>query len=154
MKKQLNKSEIQNLKEKIKEKYGIELFSKKDKIEITEKNNIKIILKEGKPIFFYHKEEIVPTIKLLQENNFLKTITIDMGAVRFVANGADVMRPGITRIKEGIEKGENVAVTDEKYNKIIAVCKTLYSGEEIKKMDKGKVLENLHYVGDKIWESI
>lgn len=152
MKKQLNKSEIQKLNEEIKEKYGIELFSKKEKTELIEKDNIKIIIKNGKPMFFYHKGEQIPTLKLLQENNFLKKITIDMGAIKFVVNGADIMRPGITKIDSGISKGENVSIVDEKHNKIIAVCKTLFSGEKIKEMNKGKVLENLHYTGDKIWK--
>lgn len=151
MKKQLNKSEIQKLNKEIKEKYGVELFSKKDKVEIIEKNDVKMLAKDGKVMFFYHGEELIPTLKLLQENNFLKKITVDIGAVKFVVNGADIMKPGITKLDNGIEKGENAAIIDEKHGKIISVCKTLFSGEEIKGMDKGKVLQNLHYVGDKVW---
>ncbi len=152
MKKQLNKSEIQKLNLDIKEQYGVELFSKKDKVEIIEKDDVKMLMKDSKPMFFYLKEELIPTLKLLQENDFLKKITVDMGAVKFVVNGADIMRPGITKVDNGISKGENVVVIDEQHGKIIAVCKTLFSGEEIEKMDKGKVLQNLHYIGDKIWD--
>ena len=36
-----------------------------------------------------------------------------MGAVKFIVGGADVMRPGITEISEGIEKNEIILVVDE-----------------------------------------
>jgi len=131
------------------ESYGIEI-SKKDQAELVE-DQYKIILINKKPSFFYYQEQPVPTLKLLQENNVLKKITVDMGAVKFVVNGADIMRPGIVEIEAGIAKDEFVAVIDKNNQKPLAVGIALFSSEEMKKMTSGKVIKNIHYVGDELW---
>ena len=92
------------------EQYKVEI-SKKDQVELIEEK-YKIILINKKPSFFYYEDKIVPTLKLLQENNVLKKITVDMGAVKFVVNGADIMRPGIVEIETGIAKDEFICVID------------------------------------------
>ena len=88
---------------------------------------------------------------MLQERNVLKKITVDMGAVKFVVNGADIMRPGIVEIEEGILKDEFVAVIDKNNQKPLAVGIALFSSEEMKSMTSGKVIKNIHYVGDELW---
>ena len=132
------------------EHFKIEI-SKKDQVELVEDEH-KIILLNKKPAFFYHQEKLVPTLKFLQENNCLKKITVDMGAVKFVVNGADVMRPGIVEIEEGISKEDFVAVIDKNNKKPLAVGIALYSSEEMKSMNSGKVIKNIHYVGDELWK--
>ncbi|MFW6014663.1 MAG: PUA domain-containing protein [Candidatus Nanoarchaeia archaeon] len=147
MKKKLRKSEIRELNEELEKTYGLnEFFDKKETVE-KRKN---IILKEDTPLFFYHEETIVPTLRQCQINCPLKKVTVDMGAVKFVTGGADIMRPGITAVDE-FKKGEFVAVIDETNKKPLAIAKALYSGEDIIRMKTGKVLENIHYVGDEIW---
>lgn len=74
-----------------------------------------------------------------------------MGAIPYVCAGADVMRPGIKVIEDGIAKDSSVAVIDEKYGKLLAVGIALFDSEEMKKMERGKVIKNIHYVGDWIW---
>jgi PUA domain protein len=122
-------------------------FSKKDKFE-TEND---VIFVNHKPMFFYHENRIAPTLKLLLQNNFLKKITVDMGAVRFVANGADIMRPGIKNIESGITKDEIISIVDENHSKPLAVGIALFPREEMQLMTSGKVIKNIHWVGDKIW---
>ncbi len=126
--------------------------SKKDQVELVE-DQYKIILINKKPSFFYYQDRIVPTLKFLQENDTLKKITVDMGAVKFVVNGADVMRPGIVEIEEGIAKDEFVAVIDKNNKKPLAVGIALFSSEEMKGMNSGKVIKNIHYVGDELWKT-
>lgn len=125
-------------------------ISKKDQVELVE-DTYKIILLNKKPAFFYYQEKIVPTLKLLQENNVLKKVTVDMGAVKFVINGADIMRPGIVEIEEGISKEDFVSVVDKNNKKPLAVGIALFSGEEMKNMASGKAIKNIHYVGDELW---
>lgn len=146
MKKSLRNKEIKELVRLIEETYSIK-FSRKEKFEIDED----IVLVNGHPFFFYHEKELVPTLKLILENNVLKTITVDMGAVKFVVKGADIMRPGITKIDDTIESNELVTIIDEKHNKPIGIGLALFSGQEMQKATSGKVVKNLHYVGDKIW---
>ena len=131
------------------ERYKIEI-SKKDQVELVE-DKYKIILINKNPSFFYYQDKLVPALKFLQENNVLKKITVDMGAVKFVVNGADVMRPGIVGIEEGIAKDEFVSVIDKNNKKPLAVGIALFNGEEMKNMSSGKVIKNIHYVGDELW---
>lgn len=131
------------------EQYTISI-SKKDQVELVE-DQYKIILINKKPSFFYYDNKPVPTLKLLQENNVLKKITVDMGAVKFVVNGADIMRPGIVKIEDGIAKDEFVSVIDKNNQKPLAVGITLFNSEEMKAMKSGKVIKNIHYVGDELW---
>src|SRR3989344_2311858 len=131
------------------ERYGIEI-SKKDQAELVE-DKYKIILINKKPAFFYYDGKAVPTLKFLQENNVLKKITVDMGAVKFVVNGADIMRPGIVEIEDGIAKDEFVTVIDKNNHKPLAVGIALYSSAEMQAMNSGKAIKNIHYVGDELW---
>lgn len=131
------------------EHFKVEI-SKKDQVELIE-DQYKVILINKKPAFFYFNSKIVPTLKLLQERNILKKITVDMGAVKFVVNGADIMRPGIVEVEEGIAKEEFVSVIDKNNKKPLAVGIALYSSEEMKSMSSGKVIKNIHYVGDELW---
>ena len=64
---------------------------------------------------------------------------------------ADIMRPGIKECDEKTKKDEAVVIIDEKHNKLIAVGIALYSGNDILKMKAGKVIKNIHWVGDEIW---
>lgn len=120
-------------------------------VEIVEDTRGTIILQDGEPVLFLHEGEWFPTIRALSRNNTLKKISVDMGAIPFVCAGADVMRPGIRSIEDGIGKGFPVSIIDEKYGKIIAVGLSLFDSEEMKGMEKGKAVKNLHYAGDWIW---
>jgi PUA-domain protein len=130
---------------------GLEL-SKKDQVVLVEDENQKLILVNKEPFFFYYEDKLVPTLKLLQTKDLLKKITVDMGAVKFVVNGADIMRPGITKIDADIKKEEAIVVVDENNQKPLAVGIALLSAEEMEKVSSGKVIKNIHYVGDEIWK--
>jgi len=78
-------------------------------------------------------------------------VMVDMGAVKFMCNGADVMRPGIKNYSE-FDQGQIVCVIEESQKKILAVGKALVSSSELDTMKKGVVLKNLHYISDKFWE--
>ncbi|MBW3018621.1 DUF1947 domain-containing protein [Candidatus Woesearchaeota archaeon] len=148
----MSKSEISVLNRQIEEKFHrADFFSKKDKVVIDELADTKVIVKDKAPLFFYIENKLVPTLKLLLSENLLKTITVDMGAVKFVTNGADIMRPGITKIDDGIKKGDFVVVVDETHGKPLAVCEALLSSADLRASDSGKVLRNVHYIGDRLW---
>ena len=146
--KQLSKSEIKELNVKIEEQMGIaDLFDKKERIEEGDGK----ILKDGEIVIFEHKGKLAPSLKLVMKRDVLKKVTVDMGAVKFVVGGADVMRPGITEIEEGIEENEFVVVIDENHKKPLAIGRALLNSQEMKKAEKGKVIKTIHYVGDEIW---
>jgi predicted RNA-binding protein (TIGR00451 family) len=60
------------------------------------------------------------------------------------------MRPGITKIEDGIQKDEVVLVLDPN-NKPLATGIALFSSEEMKAMAKGKVIVNVHQINDWMW---
>jgi len=117
----------------------------------------------GKLIFFksdpkpdnkpgYAGQGWIPTLHLLLSRLILPTIVVDMGAVKFVANGADIMRPGIKEIPSGIAQDALVAIVDERNRKPLAVGVMLLSSEEMQAANSGKVIKTVHYVGDDIWK--
>ena len=158
----LSNKEIRVLNEQIHLEFGLDkFFSGKDRVEKKKKenkndrdevvSNLDILFKDGNPIFFYFENRLVPHLKLLQQNNFLKKIVVDMPAVPYMIKGADVMRPGIKEIENGIKKDEFLAIVDENNKRAIAVGISLFDSEEMKSMSKGKVIKNIHFVGDKVW---
>ena len=131
--------------------YNITL-TKKDNAELVEEEDHRIILINKQPAFFYYQEKLVPLLKYLLSNpSLLPTITIDMGAVKFIVNGADVMRPGIVEISQRILKDNFVVIMDQNNKKPLSVGIALYLTEEMKAMTTGKVIKNIHYVGDELW---
>lgn len=87
-------------------------------------------------------------VKILQ---MFPSVTVDMGAVKFMCDGANVMRPGIRSFTE-FEKGSIVCVVEESQKKFLAVGRALVSSQEMAAMSKGVVVENLHYISDRFWE--
>lgn len=80
------------------------------------------------------------------------SVVVDMGAVRFVCKGANIMRPGITEHSD-FRAGEIVCVTEESQHKFLAVGRAMVDSPEIQSMEKGEVLKNLHYISDRFWEA-
>ena len=74
-----------------------------------------------------------------------------MGAVKFVGNGAKIMRPGITKF-DSFKKDDIVIVKDQTYGKSLAVGIALDDSEIATSKSKGYVIDNLHYISDKFWE--
>ena len=64
------------------------------------------------------------------------------------------MRPGIVSFDDGILKDEIVLVVDVNHKKPLAVGRMMFSGDEAKAMASGKIVKNVHWVGDKIWNSM
>lgn len=95
---------------------------------------------------------LVPFLGKQEELQRFPSVTIDKGAVKFVCNGANVMRPGIINF-DSFKKGEIVVVRDQTHGKGIAVGLALEDSEVAKAMTKGYVIDTIHYITDKIWEA-
>ncbi|MEW5995086.1 MAG: PUA domain-containing protein, partial [Candidatus Zixiibacteriota bacterium] len=111
-----------------------------------------LIFAGGKETLAKIKGEFVPTLTALDMAR-LKRVVVDMGAVPHLANGADVMAPGIVFADDGIKAGEIVEVSDERHAKPIAVGLALVDGTQMKG-GKGRAVKNIHHVGDKIWKAL
>ena len=74
-----------------------------------------------------------------------------MGAVRYVCNGANIMSAGINDVSAEVVKGQYVWIREETHHKPLGVGKVVLSKDEMLNSDKGKAIDALHYIGDKIW---
>ncbi len=96
-------SKIRDLTEKLKPKLGekIEEILNGEVEKAKLEDNTEIFLVDKQP-FMFKKDRHVPLI-FSADKLSLKEIIVDMGAVEFVTNGADVMAPGIVEIDENIK---------------------------------------------------
>jgi malignant T-cell-amplified sequence len=99
------------------------------------------------------KNEII--LPFLGKTDILKefpSIKVDSGSIKFICNGAKILRPGIVGF--GIfNKNDIVAVKDERFEKYISVGLALEDSVTAEKLQKGYVIDNLHFVGDKFWDA-
>lgn len=148
----LSKSDIQEINQSLQKTYGKKLLDTKDNIRLIEDKH-EIITRDGKPLFFKHENTYFPLLKyLLEDYSFIKKATVDMGAVKFIVGGADVMAPGIVEADE-IKKGEVVCVIDIDNKKPLVVGKALMIGKEMVEATNGKGVANIHYVSDDLWNN-
>lgn len=82
----------------------------------------------------------------------LPGITVDMKAVPHICNGANVFRGGVRNIDLDIKLNQFVKVIDERNSKPICIGKSLVNAKTMQEMTQGKVVRNMHYVGDSIWD--
>ncbi|MFN3654012.1 MAG: PUA domain-containing protein [Candidatus Nitrosotenuis sp.] len=137
----------------------LKVITKQWKFELPKIKNLKIyqiddassiIVGEGLTILKI-ADTYLPFLSDIVTLQKFPSVTVDMGAVKFMCNGANVMRPGIRNFTE-FEKGDLVCIVEESQKKFLAVGRALVSSEELETMSKGAVIENLHYISDKYWE--
>ena len=150
----LRKKELKDLIEFMNEYFEINIENYR--IDLIEYDKFKLL--KGEEIFAFYVDNkpyltVRGTLKYRPEK---KHVTIDMGAVKFITNGADVMAPGIVEVDPGIKEGDIVWMRDETNRKPLAIGRALVDAEKMveeeKDRRKGKVIKNIHYVGDKIWD--
>lgn len=130
------------------------IIPKKSQVELVKIEDLPdILLIDGKPLLMQINGKTIPTLHaMVNEEITEKYATVDMGAINFVIKGADIMSPGIVDADDSIEEGETIVVIEESHHKPLAIGTSLISGKEMVENNKGKAIENLHYVGDSIWE--
>ena len=111
-----------------------------------------VVLVDGDPLVLYLDGDPFVTV---QGANALspteRIVTVDAGAIEFVSNGADVMRPGIVDADETIEEKDLVVINEETHGKFLAVGRALTGGEDMVGQE-GRVVESIHHVGDDLFE--
>ena len=95
---------------------------------------------------------IIPHLTQHDLLNHFASVQVDMNAVKFVCNGANIMRPGITDFTT-FKESEIVLVKDQTHKKELAVCISLVDDLTGRKMERGVVLNNIHHIGDLYWET-
>jgi len=112
----------------------------------------KMFIVDGSLDVFYIDGEPMLTLPGIHRHEPSKRyVAVDHGAVTFVLNGADIMAPGITDADPAIEQGDLVWIRNPEGTGI-AVGRALVDGPEMVQRSSGKAVENLHYIGDELWE--
>lgn len=97
-------------------------------------------------------EDYLPFLSEIEMLEKFPSVTVDMGAVKFMCKGANLMRPGIKKFTE-FEKDQIVCIVEESQHKFLAVGKSLVSSSELETMEKGEIIKNMHYISDRFWET-
>jgi PUA-domain protein len=128
-----------------------QFFGPKTRVEMNETETAEVFILDGRPLLARSNEKIFPTLYFEELFPFLPKIVVDMGAVPYVCKGADVMAPGVRAVKGEFKENDLLLVVDERHGKPLAVGVALFSSEDMKTVNSGKIVKNLHYVGDKLW---
>jgi PUA-domain protein len=149
----LREKEIKAMSEEISFKAGIEVFGLQDTVDLAESAEYDVIFVNNEIDAFVQNGRPFLTIRGLLKYPATRSLaTVDMGAIKFVINGADVMGPGIVEADEGIQPGDYVWVRDEKNKRPLAVGTALVTGAEMRAKKPGKAIKSIIYVGDKLWK--
>lgn len=146
---------VKNVLDSLRASFGEEvdkIFAGK-KLEIAETDEAQeFIMVDGQPwLFSVENSVFFPTVRgAMYMKPKKKKVVVDMGAVKFVAKGADIMSPGIVNVDNGIRKGDLVIICDEMHDKPLAVGRALVNADEMTG-NRGKAIKSIHYVGDRIW---
>ena len=134
--------------------FGVEVFSEKDAVDIAESTDFDLIFVNNDILGIIYEDKPFLTVRgILKYKPEKRAVTVDMGAVPYVTNGADVMGPGIVDADQSVSEGDLVWIRDIKNKVPLAVGVALRDGAGLSAKEKGKAIRTLHNVGDKLWKS-
>lgn len=150
----IRKSQVAELIETLHAEIGpsAELFSAKT-IEVLETGTqLHVYLVDKEPLLLEKDGILFPSLRGALARPFPeRRVVVDMGAISFVVNGADIMRPGIKEVSPDVKAGRPVQIVDERHGKPLALGVALFDAEDLLAQEKGKVVKTFHHVGDEIW---
>ena len=148
----LRSDEIDELAASLADHLGVDLEGEEfERVEFADVDR-EVVLVDGEPLVASFDGDRFLTVR--GANDFppdRHVVTVDSGAISFVSDGANVMRPGIVEATDDIEPGDLVVVVEENHEKALAVARADTHGGNMLG-DSGKVVENLHHVGDDLYE--
>ena len=146
----ISKSETSALLKRASEEWSME-FPKIKNLKVHQiTDDAQIITGKGIKILKL-EEELIPFLSETEILEKFPHVMVDMGAVKFMCKGANVMRPGI-KSYSNFERDAIVCIIEESQHKFLAVGRSLISSDELEKMEKGEIVRNIHYISDKFWE--
>ena len=147
----ISKSETTALLKIVSERWGIE-FPKIKNVKVHQiLDDAQIITGDGIKILKVD-DNYLPFLTEIEMLKRFPAVTVDMGAVKFMCKGANLMRPGIKEFTE-FKKDNLVCIVEESQHKFLAVGKAMVDSSELESMEKGEIVENIHYISDRFWET-
>ena len=138
--KRMRSKEVKALAKELEDVMGVPVFSEEDGVDMAESTDYNLIFVKSDILGLVYKPG-------------KRAVTVDMGAVPYVTNGADVMGPGITEADPEIAEGDMVWIRDARNGAPLAIGVALRSGEALASKEPGKAIKTIHFVGDKLWKT-
>ena len=145
------------------EKLFDEMFGnlKKNPLKIVQvRGHIHFLLVNGTATFFNHRDgPYMPALRTLYKYpGMMPQVQVDKGAIRHILRGSDVMCPGLTSAggklpEEPLEEGTAVAIHAEGKTYPLAVGILKMSTENIKTLNKGIAIGDIHHLDDGLWKN-
>ncbi|MEM3163612.1 MAG: PUA domain-containing protein [Desulfurococcaceae archaeon] len=116
--------------------------------------DIALYIIDGVPLVFEYKGFKYPTLMAVTLGGLGSTnyVIVDLGAVKHLLNGADVMAPGIIEVSD-FQAGDVVSAWSPDRKTALVVGKALMDSKEVLTVKKGRAVKSIHYAGDKVWKT-
>ncbi|GMH33918.1 hypothetical protein BSKO_01752 [Bryopsis sp. KO-2023] len=135
------------------------IMPKKEPMIIAKcQHHLQVAILNGTPLFFAERDgPWFPTLRLLhQYPEMMRKLRADLGAIKFVLSGANIMCPGLTSpgatIHDEVDGGAPVAIYAEGKTHAMAIGLTKMSTGDMRKINKGIGVDNVHYLNDGLWK--
>ncbi|WVZ71386.1 hypothetical protein U9M48_019978 [Paspalum notatum var. saurae] len=136
-----------------------DLLPKKSPMIVVKcQNHLNLVVVNNVPLFFNIRDgPYMPTLRLLhQYPDIMKKFQVDRGAIKFVLSGANIMCPGLTSpggsLDDEVEEETPVAIMAEGKQHALAIGYTKMSAKDIRTINKGIGVDNMHYLNDGLWK--
>ncbi|KAL4853857.1 Malignant T-cell-amplified sequence 1 [Chlorella vulgaris] len=135
------------------------LPKKQDLVLVKLPEHVQLVVLHKTPLFFSMRDgPWFPTLRLLhQYPDMMPRLRADLGAIKFVLSGANIMCPGLTSpgatMHDELPEGSAVAIYAEGKEHPMAIGYTKMSTEEMRTLNKGIAVDNLHYLTDGLWKT-
>lgn len=150
----IKKKEVKKILDELEKIFSCKLFTEKDRIEMASTPKREVLLVNGEiDVFIIDGKPFLTLMGLMRYEPKKRFVTVDMGAISYIVNGADIMTPGIVDADVEIKEKDVVWIRDEKNGKPLAVGIALMDGKKMVEAKKGKAVESIHHVGDDLWNT-
>ena len=151
--KRLRSKDAKQMAERLEAVLGKPAFGDDDAVDLANSSDYDLLFINGQILGMLLEDEPFLTVRgILHYRPEKRFVTIDMGAVPFVTNGADIMTPGIVDADVDIIAGELVWIRDVRNLGPLAIGRSLHTGPDLVALKEGKGVLNIHYVGDRLWK--
>ncbi|MFB6104257.1 MAG: RNA-binding protein [Halobacteriaceae archaeon] len=151
----LRSDAVSTLETTLESELGVTVAADQYELVELEDSAFDLVLLDGDPLACYYETDgdRRPFLTVRGANAYPPSdhvVTVDAGAVSFVSDGADVMRPGIVEADATIAAGDLVVICEETHEKALAIGEALVHGSEMLG-EEGRVVASIHHVGDDLY---
>lgn len=101
--KRLRNKEVKAISDQLEAELGVPVFSENEPVDRAESTDFDLLIVGNDILGIVYQEKVFLTVRgVIKYKPVKRFVTVDMGAVPFITNGADCMGPGIVEADESI----------------------------------------------------